>query len=188
MLKSRLDENNKPIERYVAIDFETFNYDRDSVCAIGLAVLENGKITDTHYEIIDPQTGHLEPLFFEIHGISRNNVKGKRTFEEAWTEIDEKYIKGAPLIAHNAGFEKSCIVACADSFDTSADYYFIDTLTMARKESGKRSGNKLNEVCQKFRIKLKNHHNALEDAVACANVFLTLRQKGIQEVVKHVTD
>lgn len=175
-------------ERFVALDFETFNQDRDSVCAVGLAVIEDGKITDTYYELINPQTGYLNHFCFEAHGITHQMCKDKRLFEEVWAEIDEKYIKGAILIAHNAGFEKSCLRACAESFDTSDDYYIIDTLNMARQESGQRTGNRLNEVCDKFNIELENHHNALEDAVACANVFLTLREKGVEGVVKHVTD
>lgn len=54
---------------FVAIDFETANYSRDSACAVGLVKVKAGAIVDRQYRLINPHTRFL-PFFTQtIHGI-----------------------------------------------------------------------------------------------------------------------
>ena len=86
-------------------------------------------------------------------------------------------IKGCPIIAHNVGFEKSCINACNETFDTPNDYTYIDTLKLARKYLKSLTNHKLDTVCENLNIKLKHHHNAADDAKACGEIFIKLKKK-----------
>ena len=39
---------------FAAIDFETANNQRSSVCSVGLVIVRDGEITDTFYSLINP--------------------------------------------------------------------------------------------------------------------------------------
>lgn len=169
--KKMLNEN-----RYVAIDFETMSYWRASVCSIGIAVIEGGKIVDTFYTLVCPTTKDESYYCVNVHGIHYNMVRNSPKFSEIWGYIDENYIKGSTLIAHNVGFERSCINACAEEYGTNSDYNYIDTLKMSRKQINGLSSYALDSVCESLNYRLVNHHNALDDAKACANIFIKLNQ------------
>ena len=40
---------------FVAIDFETANNERTSVCAVGIVVVRDGEIVDSYYSQIHPE-------------------------------------------------------------------------------------------------------------------------------------
>lgn len=162
--------------KYAAIDFETMDTIRSSVCSLSVVIIENYKITDSFYSLVKPNTKYENPYCVQTHGLHYDDVKNAPTFPEVWKEV-EKLINGCVLIAHNVGFEKSCINACHEEFGTNNDYEYIDTLSLSRKFLKKLPNHKLNTVCEHLNIDLKHHHNALDDAKACANVFIKLNKK-----------
>lgn len=162
--------------KYAAIDFETMDTIRSSVCSLSVVIIENYKITNTFYSLVKPNTRYENPYCVQTHGLHYEDVKNAPTFPEVWKEV-EKLIDGCILIAHNVGFEKSCINACHEEFGTNNDYEYIDTLSLSRKFLKKLNNHKLNTVCEHLNIDLKNHHNALDDAKACANIFIKLNKK-----------
>lgn len=40
------------MQDFAAIDFETANLERSSVCAVGIVIVRGGEITDTFYSLI----------------------------------------------------------------------------------------------------------------------------------------
>lgn len=162
--------------KYAAIDFEIMDTIRSSVCSLSVVIIENYKITNTFYSLVKPNTRYENPYCVQTHGLHYEDVKNAPTFPEVWKEV-EKLIDGCILIAHNVGFEKSCINACHEEFGTNNDYEYIDTLSLSRKFLKKLNNHKLNTVCEHLNIDLKNHHNALDDAKACANIFIKLNKK-----------
>ena len=55
---------------FAAIDFETANNQRSSVCSVGLVIVRDGEITDTFYSLINPDqiiiiTGALR--YMDLH-------------------------------------------------------------------------------------------------------------------------
>lgn len=171
-------EKDITTNRFVALDFEVLDSAwRATVCSIGLAVIENNKITDKFYSLICPPSKNENYYCVLTHGLHYEDVKNSPDFLKVWNEIDEKYIKGSPIIAHNVGFEKSCINACNEEFGTNNDYIYIDTLNLSRKYFPKLHNHKLDTVCEAIKHNLKNYHNALEDAEACAKIFIKLNKK-----------
>ena len=67
---------------FVALDFETANQYRSSVCSIGLVFVENSKITETFYELIKPCPNYYSPFCTQIHGLSQSDTKNARLFPE----------------------------------------------------------------------------------------------------------
>ena len=44
---------------FAAIDFETANNQRSSVCSVGIVVVRNDEIVDTFYSLINPEPNSL---------------------------------------------------------------------------------------------------------------------------------
>lgn len=42
------------MQDFAAIDFETANYNRSSVCAVGVVIVRDGEIVDSFYSLIQP--------------------------------------------------------------------------------------------------------------------------------------
>ena len=43
---------------FAAIDFETANNERSSVCSVGIVIVRNGEIVDTFYSLIQPEPNY----------------------------------------------------------------------------------------------------------------------------------
>ena len=43
------------MENFAAIDFETANEQRTSVCSVGVVIVRNGEIADSYYSLIRPE-------------------------------------------------------------------------------------------------------------------------------------
>lgn len=65
---------------YVALDFETADYQPDSACAVGLAKVRGGEVVDTLYSLIRPPRRRI--LFTWVHGITWKDVQDSPTFLE----------------------------------------------------------------------------------------------------------
>lgn len=169
---SRKKKNN----RYVAIDFEKMDTLQSSVCSIGVAVIENNKITDTFYSLVCPPTKNENYYCVQTHGLRYKDVKNAPKFNEIWKKVD-KMIDGSPVIAHNFGIERGCINACNEEYDTDYSYEYICTLALSRKYLSDLPSKGLDLVCEALDYKMGHHHNALDDAIASAEVFLRIKDK-----------
>ena len=92
--------------KFIALDFETANSGRDSVCEIGLTFVKDGKITGSYSRLVKPLDNWFDPFNTSLHVISANTVKNEPEFHQIWEEI-EPHLEGQNLIAHNAGFDMS---------------------------------------------------------------------------------
>lgn len=162
----------------VAIDFETSGYAAHSACAVGLARIEGGRVTDCFYSLLRPPSARV--MFTEIHGLTWPMLKDAPGFAEVWPEA-AAFLRGARfLLAHNASFDRRVLLACCRAAgQTAPDTPFLCTLKGAR-HSLPLPSKKLNLVCEHFGIAL-NHHNAVSDAQACAQVYLRLRALGVTD-------
>ena len=154
---------------FVAIDFETANYERDSACAVGLVKVVDSKIVDKAVHLIKPPTRKF--MFTYIHGLTWSDVAKSADFGELWPTI-EPFIQGAEfLAAHNATFDKGVLYACCACYGLPAPSVpFRCSVQIARRTWGIYP-TKLPDVCRRLGIDL-NHHEALSDAMACAQIFV----------------
>ena len=158
------------LNRFAVVDFETMDTCRYTVCAVGVAILDNGEIVDKFYSLVCPPTKYENKYCVETHGLTYNDVKNSPSFDKVWEKVD-RMIGDSPIVAHNSPFEKSCIEACGEEFGTKTDYQYIDTLKMSRELFPGARNHKLDTLCEGLGVELTNHHNALEDAVATAECF-----------------
>jgi len=158
---------------FVAIDFETASYRRDSACAIGLVKVVGGEIVEQAVHLIRPPTRDF--VFTHIHGLTWSHVAKSDDFGKLWPRL-APMLKGASfLAAHNASFDKGVLNACCDSYGIEAPTLpFRCTVQMSRRAWNIRP-TKLSDVCAKLGIAL-NHHEALSDALACARIVLAANE------------
>jgi len=154
---------------FVAIDFETANYFRDSACAVGLVKVENNIITEKRYFLINPHSKWFK--FTYLHNIGFEDVKDQPDFKELWPEIFSFIGNAKFLAAHNASFDFGVLKACCEKYDiTMPKIPFKCTVDISRS-LWKIYPTKLNLVCRHFDIPL-DHHNAISDAEACAAIMI----------------
>ena len=85
---------------FAAIDFETANSERTSVCSVGVVIVRDGKIVDSFYSLIRPEPNYYNYWCTQVHGITRNDTDTAPVFPNVWKQI-EPLIEGLPLVAHN---------------------------------------------------------------------------------------
>ncbi len=165
---------------FVAIDFETANRNADSACAIGLVKVENFQVVEQKEYLIRPPTSWFE--FTYIHDIDWSMVAGQPTFAELQPQIDD-FLEGADfLAAHNASFDRKVLAACRETYRLKRQSYkFLCTVQLARQHWQIRP-TKLSDVCRRLDIKLQ-HHNALSDAHACAQIIINAGDRARLDVI-----
>ena len=154
---------------FVAIDFETADYGRDSACSVGAVLVESGRITERYYQLIRPPRKAF--VFTHIHGLTWSDVRGSLTFGQLWPELEDFIDEAEFLVAHNAPFDRGVLHACCEAARiTPPRHQFRCTVQMARSKWNLRSA-KLPVVCNFLRIPL-DHHDAMSDAEACAKIAI----------------
>lgn len=160
---------------FAAIDFETANGKRTSVCSVGVVIVRGGVVVDSIYRLIKPYPNYYASFCQQVHGMCDEDTCNAELFPAVWREIAEK-IGSLPLVAHNASFDQGCLKAVHDYYGMYyPDYPFYDTLTASRRIYGKQLPNhQLHTVAAVCGFDLKNHHHALADAEACAAIAIRL--------------
>ena len=93
---------------FAAIDFETANECRSSVCSVGIVVVRDGEIVDKFYSLIHPEPEYYQWFCQQVHGLSEEDTEDAPVFPTVWEQIEPK-IEGLPLVAHNSPFDEGCL-------------------------------------------------------------------------------
>lgn len=156
--------------RFTAIDFETANADRGSACAVGLVVVEEGRVISRTCQLIRPEPCHFDPFNVSIHGISAADVINAPRFSEFWPQLWAQV--SGPLVAHNAAFDMSVLRRSLDREGLpypETDYFC--TRVISKLAWPQHPTYALDYIASVFGIRFR-HHDAAEDAQACALVAL----------------
>lgn len=155
--------------KFLAIDFETADYQPDSACAVGLVRVEEGEIVKREFHLIRPPRPHIH--FAYLHGIEWEDVKDQPDFAGVWPKMAAMMDGVDFLVAHNAPFDKGVLNACCHSAGIRPpEIRFECTVKTARRVWGIYPTN-LPAVCRHFGIPL-NHHDAASDTEACAQIMI----------------
>ncbi len=168
--------------RTIAIDFETANEQRHSACAIGLAWIEEGKITRREHRLIRPSEPRFNWHNIRVHGIRPEDVAGEPEFPDVISEFLPE-MSGALILAHNASFDVSVLCESLASYGLSRpEFSFLCTMGISRHLWPELRSSSLDTVASHFGIEFR-HHDAAEDAYACARIALEATRKvGVLEV------
>jgi len=152
------------MESFTAIDFETAQGYRWSICQVGLVRVEHGIITDEINLLVKPPKNYYWSRFIDIHGITPEKTSNAPTFNLIWHKI-EPFIKNQNVVAHNGlSFDFPVLSKALEYYGMQApDYEKHCTYRIFRKN--------LAALSEIYNIPL-NHHDALSDAKACAALFM----------------
>lgn len=168
--------------KYTIIDFETANSKRSSACALGIVVVEDNKIIEENAWLIRPSDMEFSGMNIAIHGIRPSDVIDKPEFDELYNDVFKKYLDNQLVFAHNASFDMSVLRACLTEYNIpfpKLDY--LCTVKLSQKLWPELYNHKLNTVSDFLNFTFK-HHDAFDDARACANIVLEgLRKLGLSD-------
>ncbi len=162
--------------KFIAIDFETANLRvRSSACALGIAVVENSRIVEQKYWLINPQC-EFDDYCIRVHGITPKMVANQPTFRELWPTI-KHYFEGTSMIAHNASFDFSVYRYClADANETSPTLNYYCTYRLSKKWLDGLHGYSLDVIADHLGIAFQHHH-AQEDARVAAMLMIHMQNE-----------
>ncbi|MCR4765388.1 MAG: 3'-5' exoribonuclease [Bacteroidaceae bacterium] len=156
------------MQDFAAIDFETANFERSSVCSVGIVVVRNGELVDSFYSLIQPVPNYYCYQCSQVNGLCMEDTEDAPLFPDVWRQI-EPLIEGLPLVAHNSTFDERCLKDVFRVYQLDyPDYEFYDTLCASRRCLPRLIDHKLHTVAEACGYHLEHHHHALADAEACA--------------------
>jgi DNA polymerase-3 subunit epsilon len=167
LIKKLLKQDRGPT--FVALDFETADYPRDSACALGLVRVENHRIVQRAYHLIRPPRRRFS--FTYLHGITWEDVAHQPTFAELWPSLTPILHDVDFLAAHNASFDRSVLHRCCETAGMIPPAIPFECTVRLARQTWKIYPTKLNHVCDHLGITLK-HHFAASDAEACALIVI----------------
>jgi DNA polymerase-3 subunit epsilon len=163
---------------FTAIDFETANGFRGSPCAVGLTKVRGGRIVDQASWLMRPPPNydHFDYHNVRIHGISAADVAGRPRFGELFPEIGA-FIGGDVLAAHNAAFDLGVIRSALEVSGLPGPAYDYVCTVMLSRRCYSLVSNSLPFAAEEAGVPLVKHHDAAEDARACAGILVDIARR-----------
>ncbi len=163
---------------FTAVDFETANPQRGSVCAVGAVKVRGGRIVEEYTTIVRPPAGldNFSVIQQGIHGIGPNDVRDAPQWPDVFPILVD-FISDDVIVAHNAEFDLSVLrEACRAHGLTPTRYYTCCTRDLA-KNCLSLSSYKLPAVARHLGVAPFRHHESLADAKATAEVMLAIAER-----------
>jgi len=160
---------------FVVFDIETtgLSINHDELIEIGAIKVKNGAILGEFGELINPGVP-IQPFTTKLTGITQSMVNGKPSAKEVLEKFFE-FSKDAILVAHNADFDLGFIEHHYKKFGIAKTMNpSIDTLNLARVLLPERTRYGLDALSKYFKVRLDNHHRAVNDAKATFEILLHL--------------
>ena len=159
------------MNKFIAVDFETADYNPNSAVSIGLVKYQNYAALDSFYSLICPPILYIRRDFTDIHGLTVNDVKDAPDFKQLWGNNIFNFIEDYPLAAHNAPFDMGVLKALFFHYNIEIpEIKYFCSLALARKTWPHFSSRALTALAKRFNIKY-DAHNALADAQTCGKII-----------------
>jgi DNA polymerase III subunit epsilon len=163
---------------FTAIDFETANGFRGSPCAVGLSKVRGGVVVEEASWLMRPPENYdtFDHHNVRIHGIRPDQVAGLPRFGELFPEIGA-FIGGDVLAAHNAAFDLGVIRSGLEVSGLPGPAYDYVCTVMLSRRCYSLVSNSLPYAAEEAGVPLVNHHDAAEDARACAGILIDIARR-----------
>ena len=170
-------------DTFVVFDIETtgFSAAEDRIIEIGAVKITDGAVVDRFSTFVNPEV----PIPFEIQQLTHitdDMVLEAPKIEEALPAFLD-FVGESALVAHNAGFDVGFIEQNCVRLGRSRIFTSVDTVGLARVLLPTLSKYKLNIVAKALNISLENHHRAVDDAAATAEIYVKfiemLKERGM---------
>jgi len=162
---------------YTVFDTETTGLEPssgDEIIQIGATRIVNNRLLrqEVFNQIVDPERP-LRPEGIPIHGITEDMVRGQPNIDIVLPAFHE-FCEDTVLIAHNAAFDMRFLQLKEERTGIRFTQPVLDTLLLSAVVHPNQESHKLDVILERLGIQIDKRHNALEDALATAAVFLKL--------------
>ena len=161
-------------DSFVVFDIETTGLNKDTcaITEIGAVKIANGEIVDNFSTFVNPKMPIPENIT-ELTGITNEMVRSAPENNIVIPKFLE-FCKDSVLVAHNANFDVGFIKKACENLGIVFDFSYMDTLMLARCLYPELANHKLNTLSKHLNIVLENHHRAVDDAKATAEIFIKM--------------
>jgi DNA polymerase-3 subunit alpha (Gram-positive type) len=163
---------------FVVFDIETtgLNPRNDDIIEIGAVKVSNRRVVDSFSTFIHIDR-NLPAKIIELTSITDDMLKGQPEITEVLPLFME-FAKGSVLVAHNAKFDVGFMREKVKKYlNINYDISVLDTLELSKALIKDIKNHRLNTLTKKLGISLLNHHRAVGDANATAQLFIILLNK-----------
>ena len=166
-----------PNQAYVVVDVETTGGkgEKHRVTEIGAVKVRNGEIVDRFQTLLNPQRT-IPPNIVRLTGITPAMVEDAPYFMDIADEF-EAFMEDAIFVAHNVEFDYGFISREFARLGRSFRHAKLCTCSSMRKLYPGHRSYSLAALCQQYGISLQQHHRALCDAEAAAELLLLINEK-----------
>ncbi|MEU4360484.1 exonuclease domain-containing protein [Promicromonospora sp. NPDC023987] len=160
---------------FTAIDFETANPNKASVCAVGVARVRDGQVVETLGTLVRPPTGYDEFGYYNVraHGIQAQHVASAPSWRSVHATIVD-FIGADPIVAYNVPADRAVFEKASAAYQLAAPRNaWVDALRLARRHLVLPKYS-LPQVTSALGLPSFTHHDALADTIAAAHVTVAL--------------
>lgn len=169
---------------FIALDIETATSFRGSICEIGLAFVESGRIIGSKSWLIQPEGNEYDYFNSSIHGINPEMTKSSPNLDIVWPDI-LSHIQNKTIVAHNTSFDMYSLKDAIDRYGLPVPVFkYFCSLRISKRAFPGLYSYSLPLICDALNINFNTHHRAEDDAIGCAKVFL----KSLESLKIHSLD
>ena len=155
--------DNIKANNFVVLDIENPNSRGNSICSIGILIIEDGALVRKEYSLINPED-RFDRTNSEITGITESMVLDSPTLKEYWQEIGTT-LSDSVIVGHNIKYDLSVLSKALYRYDMPVPAFrYICTLDLSHSLLSAPSY-KLSSLLGNLGISY-DEHNALADAEA----------------------
>ena len=160
-----------PLDDIVVFDIETTGLSarNDRITEIGAVKIRKGEIVDTFDQLVDPEI-LIPDNITKLTGIDNTMVANQPKISEV-LPVFLDFIGDSILSAHNASFDVGFIRESLLNMGREIKNPVLDTLQLSRVLFPGLKNHKLNTVAKHLKVELLNHHRAVDDAKATADIL-----------------
>lgn len=171
---TNLKNENVKNRNFTVFDIETTGLSNftDKIIEIGAVKIRDGKIIDNYQKFVNPKEP-LSDFTTELTGITNEMVINEPEIDEILPDFID-FCKDSILVAQNAEFDLGFIIQKANELNIDFKPVYMDTLYISRAINPDLKNHKLNTLAINYKVSLKNHHRAIDDATATGEIFIKM--------------
>ncbi|WJG10327.1 exonuclease domain-containing protein [Aliiglaciecola sp. LCG003] len=165
-----------PNQVYAVVDIETTGGRANGhrITEIGIAKVVGGKVIDTWQTLLNPQR-HIPHKITQLTGISNDMVADAPLFVEVADKLRD-YLSDCVFVAHNVNFDYGFIRTEFERLEQNFRMPKLCTVREMRKAVPGLPSYSLANLTRHFDIDMTQHHRALSDAQAAAELLFIINR------------
>lgn len=167
---------NDPNRIYSVVDIETTGgvQGNNKITEIAVVQLQAGEVINQWASLINPERS-IPAFITKLTGINAAMVRDAPRFEEIADTL-RSLLKGSVFVAHNVNFDFGFIRKEYGALGQGFKMPKLCTVVESRKAFPKLKSYSLGNLAAHFELNLTNHHRALADATATAELLNLIQQ------------